>query len=179
MLLTVTLTWGCLRWGVPSQAEGWTHGEHGPRPSSVPLLRARVHSLPHLAVPCRSETSPLVCCVVKAGFQLRPCCWPAAWQGAEGPSCGTSPVSRARTNSLRPAFWESQAAVIPPPSSIHEEKGALFGGETSAGDVPGMFHVFRSAMVTVFVGGLLKNRALRCLQVPCNYKLYKVTCKES
>lgn len=67
----------CLWWGVLSQVEDWIHGDRTPKPSSIPLLCAGIDSLPHLAVPCRSEVSSLAHCVVKAGFQLRPCCWAA------------------------------------------------------------------------------------------------------
>lgn len=106
----------CLWWGVLSQVEDWTHGDRTPKPSSIPLLHAGIDSLPHLAVPCRSEVSSLARCVVKAGFQLRPCCWPAK------DHLVLSPASCPWPTALGLAFWESLGSCNPSTSWFKKRK---------------------------------------------------------
>lgn len=48
---------------------------------------------------------------------------------------------------------------------VPKQKGALLHGEEGAGDAWGTLRVFRSTAVAVFIGGPLKLRALRYLQV--------------
>lgn len=63
-----------------------------------------------------------------------------------------------------PLSYSTQSNILGEPGQLqplyflaYEEKGALCCGEASAGNILGMFHVFCNAIVTVFVGRLLKN----------------------
>lgn len=173
MLPTVTLMWGCLWWGVPIQTEDWTHREYGRRASSVPLLCTRTYCLPHLAV---QVGDLLPCCVVKAGETLLlTICLAGSWKPLLFYVSCVLPLDHFTWSPILGKPGQLQSLYF----LVYEEKGALCCGKTSAGDVPGMFHFFCKAIVTVFVGRLLKNWALSCLQVTYNCKSYKVACRES
>lgn len=160
VLLTVILIWECLWWVVLKQMEDWTHGEHGPRPS-VSLLPGRICSLSHLTVTWGSEPPPWV--AVRPEL-VRPRCWPATCQGAEDMlrymSC-VLPLDCFTWSSILGKLGQLQFSHF----LVPKQKGALLHGEEGAGDAWGTLRVFHSTAVAVFIGGPLKRRALRYLQV--------------